>query len=137
MLLKKSKVIDNDFLLGFPIICFVFLPVFLNNTQFYSFEQIPACSGCWNIFKNIQVIFLVKLPVWFSRISFCGPITILFSTMAVICSSVKVFPSILSEECMVRILFCFRNWGDGRSEWYAFSCPNFSEMKVISLKSVQ
>jgi hypothetical protein len=48
-----------------------------------------------------------------------GPMTSLFSSSAVICSSLSVLPSILSEACIVLIWFCLRSVGDGFSRYFA------------------
>ena len=63
-----------------------------------------------------------------SKISFFEPITLLFSTMAVICSIVNVFPSISSEERMVLILFFFLNSVGGLLRCAEFTSPIFSKM---------
>ena len=65
---------------------------------------------------------------------FFGPATRLFSRIRVTCPSVRVLPSILSEDCMVFILFSFLSWAGGLYKCRASACPSFLEIAAMSVK---
>ncbi|MPN44050.1 hypothetical protein SDC9_191611 [bioreactor metagenome] len=67
-----------------------------------------------------------------SIISFWGANTLLLLIKSVICSTVNVFPSISSEDCIDFILFRFRNSVGGFISFADLISPIFSEMDEVS-----